>query len=607
MAKAKGRAGRIALYVILALLVVGLIGFGPDNFGGGARSVASVGDREVTAEAYDRALRAELRRAQTEAGGAVTLSDLRAQGRDAAVLGTLLSQAALDGEAEALGVSASDERVLGVLTEVPAFQGSAGFDAERYRFALQQNGLTEGEFEAEIRDEAARGLLLAGVAAASDPPEAYRAAVLHFIGETRTVAYVLLDEAALEEPVAAPAAEALAGWFAENAEDFTLPETRDVTYAVLRPEALTGEVEVSDEAIRSLYDARSDEFVRPERRMVERLVFPDEEAAADAAERVGEAGFDALVEERGLTLDDVDLGTVTRDDLGEAAETVFALDEPGVAGPVPTGLGPALFRVNALLDASETPLADVRASLREELALGEAGRLVDERATEIDDLLAGGATVEELADLGLEVGRVTLDAGTRDGPAADDAFRAAALSAEEGEFPALADLAGGGLFALRVDAVTPPRVPELEEVREAAEAAWREAQVAERLAARAQALAATFAEGGEMPVEVATQEALRRDGTVPGTPDGFTEAAFEAGPGATAVVPGLPTALLRVDAVAPPDPEDPRNALISAALDAQAQQGLAEDLLAAFVRSIQAERGIGRDQGAIQAVQAQFN
>ena len=64
MAKAKGKASKIAVWVILALLVVGLIGFGTDNFGGSVRSVASVGDREVTAEAYARALQAELRAAQ---------------------------------------------------------------------------------------------------------------------------------------------------------------------------------------------------------------------------------------------------------------------------------------------------------------------------------------------------------------------------------------------------------------------------------------------------------------------------------------------------------------------------------------------------------------
>jgi peptidyl-prolyl cis-trans isomerase D len=609
MAKVQGRAGRLSIYVILALLIVGLIGFGTDNFGGGARSVASVGDRDVSAEAYARALQAELRRAQAATGQPVTMSDLRAQGRDAAILGALLSQAALDGEADALGVSASDERVRDMLLAFPAFQGPSGFSDEVYRSALGRTGLSEAEFEGEIRDEAARELLLGAVSGAATPPEAYREAVLTYIGETRRVSYALIGEEALEAPIAEPSEEELAAWFAENAEAFTRPEAREVTYAILRPGALTDEVEVAEEAIQALYDGRSHEFVRPERRLVERLVFPDEEAAAAAAARLdaGEVTFDALVEERGLTPGDVDLGDATRDALGAAADAVFALEEPGVAGPAPTGLGPALFRVNAVLPASATPLEDVRDALREELALGEAERLVDERATEIDDLLAGGATVEELAELGLDVGTATIDAETTQGPAADPAFRDAALSAEEGDFPELRDLAEGGIFALRVDAVTPPRVPELAEVREEAGAAWRDARLRERLAERAEGLAETFAEGGEIPAEVETVEALRRDGVVEGAPDRFAQGAFEAEVGDVAVVHGLPAALLRVEEASPPDPEEARNALIAAALDAQLQQGLAEDLLAAYVRSIQAERGIGRDQGSVQAVLNQFN
>ena len=59
--------------------------------------------------------------------------------------------------------------------------------------------------------------------------------------------------------------------------------------------------------------------------------------------RAGEATFEDVVADRGLTLDDTDMGDVTRDALGDAAEAVFALEEPGVTGPVETDLGPCDF------------------------------------------------------------------------------------------------------------------------------------------------------------------------------------------------------------------------------------------------------------------------
>ena len=55
-----------------------------------------------------------------------------------------------------------------------------------------------------------------------------------------------------------------------------------------------------------------------------------------------------------LTLDDIDLGDVSKSDLGAAGEAVFALASPGIVGPFMSDLGPALFRMNAVLAAQNT-------------------------------------------------------------------------------------------------------------------------------------------------------------------------------------------------------------------------------------------------------------
>src|SRR5690606_26513793 len=99
--------------------------------------------------------------------------------------------------------------------------------------------------------------------------------------------------------------------------------------------------------------SRAAEYHQPERRLVERLVFATEDEAKAALDAIakGETDFETLVTERGLTLDDINLDEVTRDSFGTAAgDAVFALAEPGLAGPVMTDLGPAIFRVNAILE-----------------------------------------------------------------------------------------------------------------------------------------------------------------------------------------------------------------------------------------------------------------
>ena len=64
-------AGKWAFYFVLIGLIAGLGGFGITNFSGGGTSIASVGDREITAEDYYRAM-VQAIRAQ-EASGATDM------------------------------------------------------------------------------------------------------------------------------------------------------------------------------------------------------------------------------------------------------------------------------------------------------------------------------------------------------------------------------------------------------------------------------------------------------------------------------------------------------------------------------------------------------
>ena len=89
--------------------------------------------------------------------------------------------------------------------------------------------------------------------------------------------------------------------------------------------------------------------------------------------------FETLVQDRGLSLTDIDLGDVSKIDLAEAGDAVFALTEPGVVGPLTSTLGPALFRMNAILPAQNITLAEVRDTLKAELQTKAAVDAVADR------------------------------------------------------------------------------------------------------------------------------------------------------------------------------------------------------------------------------------
>src|SRR5690606_36501056 len=132
--------------------------------------------------------------------------------------------------------------------------------------------------------------------------------------------------------------------------------------------------------------------------------------AQSAMDRVsaGEISFDDLVVERGLALEDADMGDVSEAQLGAAGAAVFALEEPGqVVGPLPSNVGPSLFRMNAILNAQEVPFEEARDELRAELASDTARRAIVDQLENFDDLLAGGATLEEMAaETPMELGTI---------------------------------------------------------------------------------------------------------------------------------------------------------------------------------------------------------
>jgi peptidyl-prolyl cis-trans isomerase D len=615
------RASRsnVLVWIILALLIVGLAGFGISTGGAGGQVVAEVGDQRVEADAYARALDQELRAISQQIGRQLPMAEARQFGVDRMVLARLVADAALDDAAAQAGLSTGDAAVQERVLATPAFRGvDGGFDRQAYAFALERVGLTPAEFEALLRAEATRELVAGSVQAAVAPPAAAARTLLEHHGERRRFEWIALDAAALPEPPPPPTDAELAAFHAANQARYTRPETRRITYAALEPEALARGIEPPEDELRAAYAAAADRYDRPERRIVDRIGFAtaDEAAAALARIEAGEIGFDALAAERGLSEAAIDQGELARGDLDSAAaEAVFAAEGPGVVGPVDTPLGPSLYRINAILAATSIPFEAARDELRAERALEAARGRVADAAAGVEDLLAGGARLEEIAaETEFELGQIALDATTTGGLADDPAFRALAEEAELDEETDLVELASGGLAALRVDAIEPPAPIPLAEIRDRVAADWTAAEEATRVAALAEALRAELATGLDLaelaarlgrPAQAAGP--LGRGDVLPEAPAGLIEAAFAAEPGgvAAAAADGQ-GAVARVVEVLPFDPDGPEGAGLTASVTDELRAQAAEDALALYVQALQAEAGVRVDQGVIDRLLAQF-
>ncbi|WP_209016227.1 peptidyl-prolyl cis-trans isomerase [Roseibium sp. RKSG952] len=601
------------VWILMGLLMVGLAGFGAVNLSGTARSVAQVGNEDVSVQEYVLELQREIRAVEAQTGQPLQMSQAQQLGLDQRALSRLIALAALDNETQELGISIGDENLQNEIVQIPAFQGVNGtFDREAYRFQLEQAGITDSQFEADLRKESARTIVQGAVMSGVEMPATLTETLANYVLARRSFTVATLASDALETPVAAPTDEQIQTYYDENTDFFTLPRTKRLTYAILSPEMLLDTVEIDEDSLRRLYDQRAEQYQQPERRLVEQLVFPSEEAATEALAQleVGGSSFEQLVRARELELSDVDLGDVTREDLGEAADAVFAAELDDVVGPLPSQFGPALFRINGSLAENNVPFEEAAPELREELAADRARRLIEAQAEDINDMLAGGATLEELvSETEMELGEIDWTAQSEDGVAAYEGFRSVAQAVQEGDFPEVAFLDDGSIFALRLNEVLPPRPEPLDSARDRVIAAWVQEEIAKALQEQANTVMTQLATDGDftttgLPFRV--ENALTRTAFLEDVPADFMTEVFEMELGELRVIPGIGSALIvRLDEELPPAETDEQRQM-QQALAAQLNQALAQNIFDIYVRDAQTRARPVVDQPALNAVQANF-
>jgi peptidyl-prolyl cis-trans isomerase D len=607
-------AKNFAVWTLLIMLIIGLGGFGITSFGGNVTKIGTVGNRNIGTDDYARALRTELDAFSQQFGQPLTMEQATAFGLDRRALGNLVNETALDVETARVGVSAGDARLAAQLATIPTFHDISGkFDRTIYLDALTRNGLTSADFEQRLRDSLGRGVLQSAVAGGFVAPKPLVSTLHAYVAERRGLSLLRLAAKDLATQPTAPDEDVLNTYYTDNIARFTKPEAKRLSYAALLPETLAAEMPVDEAKLKALYDSRIDEFVAPEKRIVEQLVYPDEAAATAAKARL-DAGetFETLVADRGLTLEAIDLGDVAEAELGAAGPGVFALTEPGVVGPLMSPIGPALYRMNAILPAQNISLEDVRADLEADLRIDSARRAIGDRVEELDDMIAAGATLEDLAkEKGLTLATLDYVPGdaNAEGIAGYAAFREAADAAEDGVTSDMVVLDDGGLVALRLDEIVPPTPIPFAEAKEAVTAAWIADATAKALSARAAEIKAAV-EGGATLGSFGIIDAapsIARDGQVPGTPSALLAAVFKMAPGEVQVIEeqGF-IGVVQLNTVTPAPTDDAAATALQAAIAAQFQQAIANDAFTAFTNAISTEAGIQLDQAAISAVNGQI-
>jgi peptidyl-prolyl cis-trans isomerase D len=200
----------------------------------------------------------------------------------------------------------------------------------------------------------------------------------------------------------------------------------------------------------------------------------------------------------------IDLGELGQDDLAwqmpDMAESVFKLDVGDVSAPIESDFGWHLVRVNEILPGLDPSFEEVREELAQDQLMRGAVDAMIALANQLDDELAGGASLEEAARiLNLAIQQVAaVDSRSGDKleelPSADQ-FAELAFNTAAGEESLLTEMPDGGFLIVRVNSITSAATRPLEEVRDQVVERWRQGERDKATLETAEALAQRVRDG----------------------------------------------------------------------------------------------------------------
>jgi peptidyl-prolyl cis-trans isomerase D len=618
----RSKTASIVVKLLAGLLIISFAAWGIEDFIGSKASeltVATVGDRDIDPVEFDYELNRETQRLRQTFGGSVSDEQLVNLGVGNAVLQRMINDAALSEKATSLGLLVSDDQVTRAIHTDAAFQGLDGkFSRTRFNEVMRASGFPEQVYIERVRADIALRQLLGAVDSSPAAPKKLTEMLRAYRFEKRSAETLSIKAAEQTDP-GTPTDEQIKKVYEDQAQRFTAPEYRKITYVHLDPKLLMDDVTATPEELQAAYDANAQTYIKPEQRAVQQIVVTDEAKANDAAKMLLEGQDFMKVATDFAEMDPaaVNLGSVTREGLlPDLAKAAFEIDEGAIAGPIKSPLGWHILKITKIDKGYTKTLDDVSDEVAMIVKREHAVDALYDLSTRFEDQIGGGATLKEA---GASVGSptVTIEAVDREGKAPDDSDAAGlpglasllpvAFAAEQGIESELTEAGDKGFFMLRVDKIIAPALRPLEQVQGDVIDAWKELERVNSAEKQAKEMAdlinagtAFSALAGTVPAEIEPVGPIARSERDK-APASVIAKMFELEPNKAGVARiGDDFAVVQVrDVIAPTGGE---GAMSVSEMDGLLDQDVSRDLSAQLIEAMREELGVKVNQRVYNAV-----
>lgn len=411
----------VFIFIALAFTLWGANGF---IFSKGSNDVAAkVAGHKIPWIAIDRLVQRQI---QSMPDQHVSINQLRAKVREAFV-----DDYAFSLQLKKKGFVVNDSAVVSSIFSQPQFFENGKFSQQRYSNLLAQNGLSDAQYQSQLRDALMEQQPRVGMLFTSFMLDGEAESLFSLFNQTRDANYALISP---DKFVAKEVSdESIESYYNAHKQDFMIPEQLTIDYISIEPSSVADNVVVTDEKLENYYSNHTSDYSTPEMVRVKHIFVKSpegsnsrtsgeaEEKANDilAKLKLKEASFDELLEKYSddNSGSNGDLGWIRRGEVDPSfEESAFALNKVGEQSDkvVKSPFGFHVLQLTERRDAIARDFSEVKDEIKsrfiEETSQSMVYDLVDEVANIAFENQHSSMDVVAEAS-GLELKSITVDSG----------------------------------------------------------------------------------------------------------------------------------------------------------------------------------------------------
>ena len=287
------------------------------------------------------------------------------------------------------------------IRSTPAFQIGGLYDPEQFGLVVGSAGFSPQGYREELRKEKKFSQIATAVAGSGFLPRELAARIGSITGQTRDVAYLLIDIETLSQQLEVSDSELLS-FYQESLKDYETEETVDIEYVELRKSDLVELVDASEQELLNYFEDNKEMYTRPEERQLAHIfkehasnedvratvekMYKQIVDGADFAAVAKDNSEDPLSAENGGDLGFSSRGVFSNESYRQFEEVAFNLKLNEVSGPVETEFGIHLIKVLDIVPAVDPDFDQVKDSVTEAYLQRKSDDMFVTRSSELSEL-----------------------------------------------------------------------------------------------------------------------------------------------------------------------------------------------------------------------------